>query len=271
VSGRWQALVYQDDEEPVWELFHENTKLDAGSALPGHEQSAAWMERVSGSLAYDHHPAVPLPEPAPLDMPLGRAVTGRATAESLTRRTLTLAELTALLECAYGVNRDAESTRARKPLRTVPSAGALYPLELFFHTRATEGLEPGLYHYNPLRRELRQVRAGDHTARLASALLQKQLAVDCSLLIVVCGLFERMVGKYGDRGYRFVLLEAGHVAQNLNLAACGLGLGSIDVGGFFDRRLDSLLGLDGLLQSTLYVVAVGGLADPETTIEPPTQ
>jgi SagB-type dehydrogenase family enzyme len=75
-------------------------------------------------------------------------------------------------------------------------------------------------------------------------------------------MFERSTFKYGERGYRFVLLEAGHVAQNLSLTACALGMGCVNIGGFFDRKVDELLELDGLHQSTIYMAGVGDHGAP---------
>jgi len=143
---------------------------------------------------------------------------------------------------------------------SAPSAGALYPLELFFHSRCIDGASPGLYHYNPMRNEIRRVLDDDRSQSIADALIpfQSHLALDAALLVFLTALFGRSTFKYATRGYRFVLLEAGHVAQNLNLVANGLGLASLNVGGYFDRRLDELLGLDGLTHSAIYMVAIGG-------------
>jgi SagB-type dehydrogenase family enzyme len=77
------------------------------------------------------------------------------------------------------------------------------------------------------------------------------------MVIFITSVFERSVFKYGDRGYRFIFLEAGHVAQNINLVAYGLGLASVNIGGFLDRRVDDFLGLDGLTHSTIYMIAIG--------------
>jgi SagB-type dehydrogenase family enzyme len=81
------------------------------------------------------------------------------------------------------------------------------------------------------------------------------------MMLFITAQFERSLFKYRDRGYRFILLEAGHVAQNMNLAATALGLGSVDIGGYFDRQADELLGLDGLTHSTIYMVGIGPGAD----------
>jgi SagB-type dehydrogenase family enzyme len=87
--------------------------------------------------------------------------------------------------------------------------------------------------------------------------VQPDVAYDASVLIFVTALFERACFKYGDRGYRFALMEAGHVAQNVDLTAVGLDLTVLNMGGFYDRDLDSVLGIDGVEHSTLYVLAIG--------------
>lgn len=77
------------------------------------------------------------------------------------------------------------------------------------------------------------------------------------MIVFITAIFERSVFKYGDRGYRFIFLEAGHVAQNMNLVCAALGLGCVNIGGFFDREIDDLLDLDGITHSTLYMLALG--------------
>jgi len=264
----WQDVYFPTPaDEAVWELFHENSKLGQYDAFMTDEQAAAHISRFNRVLSYDHYPSVELPETLTmLELPLSQAIQQRATPTRLERRILPMADLATLLYCAYGLNRDSEESGIQRPLRTTPSAGALYPLEVFLHTRSVEGLAPGLYHYNPHRHELRQLCEGDQTSRIASALTHKQLAVTTSVIFIIGAMFERTIGKYSNRGYRFVLLEAGHLAQNLNLAANGLGLGCVNIGGYFDRMIDALIGFDGLMQSAVYMAGIGGLS--ETPSEP---
>jgi SagB-type dehydrogenase family enzyme len=155
--------------------------------------------------------------------------------------------------------RSNEGTGLPRASRAVPSGGALYPLEIFFFSKAIEGFDAGLYHYNPGQNILRRLRDGDLSPEISRCLVdfQSNLATDASLMVFVTALFERSTFKYGARGYRFALLEAGHLAQNLNLIAGALGLGSINIGGYYDRRVDEVLGLDGLLHSTLYMIGIG--------------
>ena len=137
-------------------------------------------------------------------------------------------------------------------------AEELYPLEIYFHSKRITGLAPGLYHYNPARNEVRLLRSGDQTPLIAEGLVefQSNIAYDASVIFFLTALFERSAFKYSTRAYRFILLEAGHVAQNLNLVATGLGLGCLNIGGYYDRVVDRFLALDGVNQSTIYMAAV---------------
>jgi SagB-type dehydrogenase family enzyme len=253
-----QLLTPADVPDLVWELFHENSKAGRYDTFPSPDFVARRMERMLESLAFDHYPQIDLPlSRATLDVSLAEAITSRVTARGLAPCSLSIEQLATLLYYAYGITRDNRDTSFPRPFRTVPSGGALYPLELFFHSTHVESLEAGLYHYNPAKNCLRFLRYGDESRRLSEALVQRNLALDTSLIIFITAVFERSVFKYGDRGYRFALLEAGHVAQNLSLAATGLGLGCVSIGGYADRQIDDLLGLDGVFHSTIYLIGIG--------------
>ena len=254
-----QILLSSGDEDQAWELFHENSKLGRhDSGLSAHEVRDR-ITRLHESLPFEGYPVVPLPRGrgmVPLKRSLAGAITARASVRDLRPSQLTLKQVGTLLHHAYGVVRRNNGNFPR-PFRVVPSGGALYPLEIFFHSARIKGLLPGLYHYNPAENRLRFLREGDETDRIAEAMVQSEIARSASLVIFITAFFERSVFKYKDRGYRFVLLEAGHVAQNLNLVSNALGLGSVNIGGFFDRDIDDFLGLDGVTHSTIYMVAIG--------------
>ena len=141
--------------------------------------------------------------------------------------------------------------------RAVPSGGALYPLELFVAALRVDGLEPGLYHFDPLRSCLESVRTGLDAAEVAAVSTYPEIVDGCAAFLVIAAVFGRTRFKYGLRAYRFALLEAGHVGQNVLLAATALGFAAVPLGGFYDRRTDEFLGLDGVNESTLYTIAVG--------------
>jgi SagB-type dehydrogenase family enzyme len=258
-----------DDDAPVWELFHENSKTSRYERGLPPQQVARRMQDMWASLLYDQYPEVELPHTrAPLPISLEEALLTRTSARSLAPVRISLAKVATILHSAYGVTRDNEGTLYPRPFRTVPSAGALYPLEIYFYSSSIEELPAGLYHYNPARGSLRRLREGDLSAEIAAALVDPEMAYNASVIVFITAVFERATFKYGERGYRFTLLEAGHVAQNVSLAVNGLGLGSLNIGGFFDRELDELLGLDGVTQSTVYLASIGQqLTDAPHTVQ----
>jgi SagB-type dehydrogenase family enzyme len=154
----------------------------------------------------------------------------------------------------------------RPHLRTAPSAGALYPLDVYVAVRKVEGVPQGLHHYDPDRHALAELLLGDPASHLAAVLIDPA-HVHAAVWVILAASFQRSRVKYGLRAFRFVLLEAGHIAQNVLLAAAALNLTALPIGGFFDSRLDAFLMLDGLNESALYLIAVGSAA-PEVAADP---
>ena len=231
--------------------------------MKSNAEVAEWMAALYDSLPFIGYPDMSLADaPMALDVPLGEAILRRVSTRDFLAEPVPLAQVATLLHYSYGITRDNQGTNVPRSFRVVPSGGAIYPLEIYFHTFDAPGMVAGLYHYNPSEKRLRRLRKGDERETIANFLVQQEIGRSAPLLFFVTGVFERSAYKYGDRGYRFVLIEAGHVAQNLNLAAGALGLGSVNLCGYFDREADAFLGLDGLTQSTLYLVAVGKPAGP---------
>jgi SagB-type dehydrogenase family enzyme len=252
----WDEIVAgEPEEERVWELFHENSKSHRLSGATDDAQVAAAMLRLWEDLPYEGSDAVPLPGLALPPVPLGEALLARRTDTAFGTAPLSLAELSSLLTGGYGAT-ERGSAVGRRRFRTVPSAGALYPLELYVHVRAVTGLEPGLHHFQAAAGRLQRLGPLDDE-RLAGAFVQQDVVGAAAAVILMTAVFGRTTFKYGERGYRFALLEAGHVAQNVDLVASALGLPAANLGGFFDRELEALLDLDGVEQSLLYAVAVG--------------
>jgi SagB-type dehydrogenase family enzyme len=266
---KWKEILLPSAEQDLLELFHENSKTSRYETIPPDEEVLATMQMTWQSLPFTGYPGVELPAKLPtLDLTLSEAITTRTTARELCSGEIALAEVAALLFYAYGITRENADTDFPRPFRVVPSGGALYPLELFFYSTMITNLEAGLYHYNPLDKVVRRVRAGEQPELIKSILVQQELATSASLLLFITAVFERSTFKYGDRGYRFSLLEAGHVAQNVNLVANALGLGCINLGGYFDRRADDFLDLDGVLHSTIYIVVIGHAVAGDDQREP---
>jgi SagB-type dehydrogenase family enzyme len=255
----WQeVLLPSGNEDHIWELFHENSKIGRHSNGLSNEEVRERMAEFHESLPFEGYPTVGLPQSLmPLPLQLDKAIVSRVSVRDLVPCMLNLETLSTLLHYAYGMTRENKNTTLPRPFRVVPSGGALYPLEIFFHTAYVEGLRAGLYHYNPSKNRLCLLQEKNSSQTISEALVQSNFAFDACLIIFITAIFERSVFKYGDRGYRFIFLEAGHVAQNVNLVAHALGFASVNIGGFLDRLVDDFLGLDGLTHSTVYIVAIG--------------
>ncbi|MEO7202690.1 MAG: SagB/ThcOx family dehydrogenase [Candidatus Tumulicola sp.] len=245
----------------VWQLYHENSKGTRFRRPVTEATLLEWQSRLAPSLSYEGHPLVPLPEPQALTCSLDRALAERATAAAFAESNVSLEHLATILHHAYGID-GPSSTSDEFPFgsRDVPSAGALYPLELYVHAASVAGLAPGIYHFEPALGALRRFVDGDCSDRLASSLAQPDLA-RAAVTVFTTVLFERTTGKYGERGYRFALIEAGHVAQNMALCTAALGLAGTPIGGFFDYAIDELLQIDGVNHSTVYLFALGKPAE----------
>jgi SagB-type dehydrogenase family enzyme len=183
---------------------------------------------------------------------LGDLLARRRSERAEVLRPIPLRDLATLLAASY-----AARPRGGELRRPVPSAGALYPLELYVVALAVTGLELGVYHYDPFRHRLALLRPALFAA-VRRSLVDPGLADLASALVVVTGVFWRSRFKYGLRGYRFVLLEAGHLAQNAVLAAADLDLVALPLGGFHDVLLDELVGADGLDEASLYGLVLTG-------------
>jgi SagB-type dehydrogenase family enzyme len=163
-----------------------------------------------------------------------------------------------VLSAAYGVTGVSRFGQLEYLNRPLPSAGGLYPLELFVIARNVTETPPGVYHYAVMGHGLEQRRDTVPPAALSTYLFMGQdVATQAQAVIVITAALARNLEKYGDRGYRYVLLEAGHCAQNINHAASGFKLGSCNLGGFFDRELADLLRVDIEAITPLYAIAVG--------------
>jgi SagB-type dehydrogenase family enzyme len=162
---------------------------------------------------------------------------------------LALQSVSQLLWAAQGIT-------DKRGFRTAPSAGALYPLELYLFAGKADGLEPGIYHYRPSDHSLLFITEGDFRETLCRAALRQDAICQAPAVFLIAGVPEKTTGKYGERGIRYVHLEAGHVAQNILLQAVSLDLGGVAIGAFSDHEVNNLLKMDKG-RAPLYIVPVG--------------
>ena len=144
--------------------------------------------------------------------------------------------------------------------RTAPSAGGLYPIETYVVINRVDGIEQGVYHYNIRRHALEELELGNFGRQIALAALDQRMCLEASFVIIWTAIFERSKWKYKQRGYRYMYLDAGHIAENLALACTGIGLGSCQIGALYDEEVNSIIDVDGVEESVLYMSSVGPLS-----------
>ncbi len=165
-------------------------------------------------------------------------------------KNLKLSEISQLLWAAQGI------TDKKRGLRTAPSAGALYPLEVYLAVGNVSGVPFGIYKYKPRNHEIVKIKEGDLRSEISRAALRQSCVEKGAVDIIIVGVYKRTTQKYGERGFRYVHMEAGHVAQNVYLQAVALGLGTVVVGAFQDEMLKKVLNMpDG--EFPLYIMPVG--------------
>jgi SagB-type dehydrogenase family enzyme len=257
VTGAQGVGIFDPTED-----YHEASRMYPGIVDPtvvGAARLQRSLEvRVSASRSVKRHaqlPSVPLRTRELGDASLAATLDARRSVRAFGERPLRLVELGTVLQAGYGVT--GQLDRTPQQLRASPSGGALYPLELYVVAHRVEGVASGLYHFDPLRNCLEHLRADDPAVDLESLSPYGELLRTSAAFIVLTAMFWRSRFKYGARAYRFTLLEAGHVAQNILLAVAALGLAAVPLGGFFDREVDALLGVDGLHEASVYLVPFG--------------
>lgn len=253
----------QETETNCWEVFHENAKTGRYDQALTNEQVLQEMENIYETFPYKTKSAIQLPNTlSAISNSFQDVILKRKTTARFGAKCLSLEELRTILHFGYGETRDNKNDLyIPRPFRTVPSGGALYPLEIYFFCNETvEGLESGLYHYSPSLNAVHLLVKGDLRKRIASSLVefQSHLANELAVIVFITAVFQRSIFKYKEKGYRFALIEAGHVAQNINLTATALNMGVINIGGYYDREIDALLDIDGLRHSTIYMTGIGG-------------
>ena len=170
-------------------------------------------------------------------MPVEAALQGRRSGRQYADRPLPLTALSQILWAAQGVT-------GSQGYRTAPSAGALYPLEVLVAAGEVEGLGSGVYRYRPGSHSLLPVREGDIRGVLSSAALNQAAVREAPAVLIIAAVPARTTAKYGDRGMRYVDMEAGHASQNVYLQSQSLGLVTVAIGAFLDAEVAAAAGLE---------------------------
>jgi SagB-type dehydrogenase family enzyme len=177
----------------------------------------------------------------------------RKSVRNFTSEAISMEQLSTLLWACTGISR----IEGDYAFRTAPSAGALYPIETYVVSNHINELPPGIYHYNIYQHTLTSVKEGLQGEILANAALGQIMCASAPLVLIWTAIFQRSRWKYRQRAYRYIYLDAGHIGENLALAAVALGLGSCQIGAFYDDEINAIVNVDGEQESAIYLSVVG--------------
>ena len=253
--------------------YHEHSKINSFPLRFGLEdpkRSAPMMKLInavggkSKDYAYCPHYALPATDWAAVRTPLGELLERRRSRRQFVpSHPIPISALATLLNCGAGLSGQLPiGDNMTRPARTHPSGGALYPLEIYPIALNVLDLPPGIFHFDVYGPSLSALSAGDHRPAVKRAFMDDPMALHAAAILVVTAIFIRSRFKYGERSYRFILLEAGHLMQNLVLVGQALGLSVVPMGGFLDRELEGLIDVDGVEESVVYAAMVGTPSEP---------
>lgn len=247
------------------EEYHEASKLYRSRVRRQNDayfiesNASALISTVRSGKKWHHRPAVELAGPQLPSNAIADLLQTRRSRNEFAGGALSLQQVSTLLFAAYGVTHRVavKDGEAEQIFRTVPSGGALFPLDLYVAVHRADGVASGLYAYDSLAHCLIGTNDESPTQRLASACIYPGAVETAAITLMFVGVFWRSRFKYRLRAYRNTLFEAGHAAQNVLLTAQGLGLGAVPFSGYFDDEVDEMLGIDGVNQSCIYCLSVG--------------
>ncbi|MCP4228915.1 MAG: SagB/ThcOx family dehydrogenase [bacterium] len=239
----------------IGDRFQEETKYHRDRMPAGRID---WDNQPDIYKAYPDAKTVELIAPQDFDSRLKTAtfddiLRKRRSVRSYAPEPITLEQLSYLCWATTGKQREERGHQ----YRTVPSAGALYPIETYLTVNAVEGVQSGIYHYSVKGHQLDELRISDFGADTARAALGQKMCAKAPVVFIWTAIFERCKWKYGRRAYRYILLDAGHIGHSLALAAVALGLGSCQIAALYDNEVNELLNVDGTEESVIYMSVAG--------------
>ena len=194
---------------------------------------------------------IKLPEPRfESEMSVEKAILNRRSIRSYANEPLKLEEISQLLWSVQGI------TDKERNFRAAPSAGALYPLEIYLVAGNVTSLDDGIYRYDPFSHKIVKHKEGDYRKNLSLSALGQSCVKNGAIDIVIAAVYDRITSKYGERGIKYTHMEVGHAAQNVYLQAEALGLGTVVVGAFMDDKVKEVIGMREE-ETPLYILPVG--------------
>jgi len=237
--------------ERIGDYFQKETKYSRDRLSASYLD---WRDKPSKYKRYSSSINIELPIPGiPDQVSLAETLRKRKSIRNFSTRSISKSQLSYLLWASTGIQRKENGFE----FRTAPSAGALYPIETYLASNNVDNMEKAVYHYSIESHSLEELQKGDFGDSICQAALGQRMFVGAAVIFIWTAIFERSKWKYSERAYRYVYLDAGHIVQNLVLSATSIGLGSCQVGAFFDDEMNQIIGIDGIKESVIYLTAVG--------------
>ena len=204
--------------------------------------------------SYPDNPKIELPKQNNIKTEtLNHAILNRRSIRDFSKKPLSKEQLTYLIWASTGIQRKERGFE----YRTAPSAGALYPIETYVVINNVKNIAQGVYHYNIESNHLEEIKKGDYRSAIAEAALNQPMCYHAAAVFIWTAIFNRSKCKYGQRAYRYIYLDAGHIAENLALSATSINLGTCQIAALYDDEVNQIIDIDGITESTIYLSVVG--------------
>jgi SagB-type dehydrogenase family enzyme len=236
--------------EKIGDKYQQQTKYYPGRFGEGPD----WPLQPDLYKEYPKNPKIKLPKI--IDMKtqsFHQAILSRQSIRDFSQKPLSLEQLSYLIWASTGIQRKQKGFA----FRTAPSAGALYPIETYIVINKVEEIPPGVYHYNISDHYLEELKKGDYRSVITEAALNQPMCYTAAAVFIWTAIFNRSKCKYGQRAYRYIYLDAGHIAQNLALSASSIHLGTCQIAALYDDQVNKIIDVDGVTESTIYLSVVG--------------
>ncbi|MEW6203546.1 MAG: SagB/ThcOx family dehydrogenase [bacterium] len=236
----------------IGEQYQETSKYSRGKI-----GGARWTEDTDPG-TYKIYPdalrVVELPEPKFVaGDSLWDAMRERRSIRRYSNQPISLVELSNLIWSFAGITKET----AHYILRTAPSAGALYPIETYLVVNNIAGLEQGVYHHDVRRFALEMLKKGKFGEKTADACLGQNMCETAAVVFIWTAVVPRCRSKYHERAYRYIYMDAGHIGQNVYLAATAMNFGCCGIGAFYDDEVNAIVDADGKIETAVYLATVG--------------
>lgn len=243
----------------LYEIYHENSKLNSvsSSRTLTSEEIYSTSRPVRASVGASRSIAVSEGQGE-----FDQLLASRRSSRDL-QASIAYADLVALLwSSAATTGTLQEGDGPVFALRATPSAGGLHPIDVYVIANRVEGIDRGVYYFHPFKEELQLLGRADASRMAGDGFFFQEFIAEAAAIFLLVANFQRTTWKYGERGYRLCLLDAGHLAQNLVLKAIDLGCRCVPIAGFHDALLAAELGIDGVTEALVHSVLVGGREKP---------